>query len=176
MITRTVNIGTEENKIELEFQRLSLTELFSIADYIQQEREKDLRELCKAENFEKYELLNALTQLRKNKATLEDVYAFAGTPQGAVKIAIKSLVKSGKTVEQANELLDKVKIPDIFDTAKFLVLDIQEVKKDVEEEVPKSTPFPVDQSTGVLPTIGQNISEVAQKPSETVAYYGQKKE
>ncbi len=111
------------------FTRLTLKDLFSICDEIQGFREKELRELCKTEDLDVYQTLNVIMDLRRNRPTLADVLTSAGSPKGAEKLLKVSLAKGGVSDKDADVLIEKIGIPDCTDTARMLVLDVQEKKK-----------------------------------------------
>lgn len=161
-ITKTIFLDGEK----IEFARLDLSDLFSLADEVQAEREAAARDLCRTDGLDKYETLNVLMELRTRKPTVQEILMTASSPQGSHRILTKSLTKQKVDAAKQKDIVSKLNVADCLDTARMLVLDVQEVKPKVEE---KESPLPESPSTS-----GESVKSETAKPDDGLGYYGKK--
>jgi hypothetical protein len=134
----------------VEFPRLSLEELFSISDQIAASNEAIARKLAVEESLAKVEQFNIIFDIRSNKPGVSTILGACETPQVAAMLLRKSLAKSGVGEAEQTEIISKINIPTCVETARYLVLDVQEQKEDkekaiaeaIKEQVLEESPLP----------------------------------
>lgn len=163
-ITKTVVLDDNETVV---FSRLDLSDLFSLTDEVQAEREQVARQLGREEGLDKYEIMNLVLEVRTRKPTVSEILQSCSSPQGAYRILNKSLSKSKVEKDKTKSILSRMSIPDCLDVARMLVLDVQEEKPKTEGKV--ENPLPVSPSTG-----SESPKEATQCAGDGLGYYGKK--
>lgn len=163
-ITKTLVLDNNETVV---FPRLDLSDLFALADEVQAEREKVARVLGKEEKMDRYEIINMVVEIRTRKPTIQEILSTCSSPQGAFQVLMRSLTKGKVEKAKATDILSHIPIPDCLDTARMLILDLQEEKP--KKEGAKENPLPVNPSTS---SGSVDTSKAAE--TDNLGYYGKK--
>lgn len=138
-ITKTVILcdGTT-----LEIKRLSLSDLISLSETIQIEREQIVKKLADEEKLDRYEKLNLINEVRRTPVDINEVIKNSTSPKGAISVIKKALVKSGFDTVIQERVLEEIDILDLIVLSKNLVLDVKDEK---EKKGPNESPLVVSQ-------------------------------
>ncbi len=140
-ITKSVYLNDEL----VEFPRLTLTELHTVADKIKADREKSARELGIEMKMGDIDIYNVVLEIRTSQISIADVYATAKGTRGAETVVRRSMSKAGFDKARQDELLSKLGIHELLDLAEMLVVDMQ------QKESPKKPETGGTEGTNPLP-------------------------
>ncbi len=156
-LTSSMQIARKETigDVEVEFPRLTVSDLGSISADIVNERKNKAKQIAKDANYVMvsgqagigpFELFSIMQEIEDKVPSVSELYSRAHTSSGAIYTIKVSLKKSGKNDEQIKVILDNMDAVETIDIAKDLITCRRIDKEELVSKKEESTSNAPDKS------------------------------